>query len=125
MSAPILLVDDKRAVARLFELFLKRTLFADVPFLAAETLDAALDILKTTSPRAIFLDNYLPPYTHFAEPAEKIREACDAPIILTTASDLTELGCKDLPETLAGFLSKIDLSSETIEAAIAEVEAAG
>lgn len=115
VQAPVLLIDDRQAFGRLFELFFAQTRYGAHPFCFSMTLDKALSEIAALKPAVIFLDNYLPPYDDFRDPLRLLRQKTDAPIVLTTGSELSELGCDDLPDGLDAFLSKQALSASAIE----------
>lgn len=115
LSRSVLLIDDNETVGRLFGVFLQRTDFSDVRLICVTNVEDGLQVLDDVVPAVILLDNFLGLHRSYHEPLRLIREKCSAPVILVSGSELNELGHETIPPGLSGYISKADLTSESIE----------
>lgn len=89
-----------------------------MPLVCHLRLDDALETLKSLRPAVIVLDNYLGEYDSFHKPLDRIRKLTTCPVILLTGSDLAELGYADVPEGLAGYISKVCINAGKLNEAL-------
>jgi len=121
VSGKLLLIDDHQQIARIFQVFLEKTRHAAMAFEATLTLEQGLEIIKREVVSVIVLDNYLGLYENYEEPLRQIRSLTDAPVILLTGSELSEIGLSEVPDELAGYLWKVGLLPEHIESVLDEL----
>ena len=112
----IVLIDDNIRVGRLLSHLLKRTAATNSEFHSFTTLDDAKLHLEDTPADLVLLDNHLSSFDRFEQPLLQLRDIVSCPIVLISGSNLSDLGYDKLPDGLAGYLSKSELSVETLEA---------
>jgi DNA-binding response OmpR family regulator len=108
--APVLLVEDDPEVHRLMRICLEQ---AGYQVKSAYSGEDALEILRSTTPSVILLDNQLPGMDGFRT-CRQIRELFDLPIIMVTVMDQTDEKLLGLEVGADMYLSKPFLPDELV-----------
>lgn len=112
MSSSVLIVDDHKG----FRVWARAFLEAQGYRVVGEAADGAEAIIAVgrLRPDVVLLDVHLPDLDGF-EVARRIAEAAEAPaVVLVSSRELVEFGQRVAESGVRGFISKVDLSRETL-----------
>ncbi len=116
MSSSVLIVDDHKG----FRVWARAFLEAQGYRVVGEAADGAeaLSAAGRLRPDVVLLDVHLPDLDGF-EVARRVAEVPEAPaVVLVSSRELVEFGRRVAESGVRGFISKVDLSGETLRAVL-------
>jgi CheY-like chemotaxis protein len=115
----ILFIEDSASDRRIYRRFLEQAFAAKIHIFEAETAEAGLAACKKQCPDVIILDFKLPDLDGL-QVIEELRKFCDAPVIFITGQPMPLTQTQAYHRGVVKYLSKDFISSESLQAAVAE-----
>ncbi len=108
----VLVIDDHANVSKLVDAYLAKANMPDGLIDHASSLEIAIQKILAHEPKAVLLDNLLPPDFDFRVSLKALREVYAGPVILFSGEIPENIGQYEIDNSLAGVISKDEIGSE-------------
>lgn len=109
----VLVIDDHANVSKLVDAYLAKANMPDGLIDHASSLEIAIQKISAHEPKAVLLDNLLPPDFDFRVSLKALREVYTGPVILFSGEIPENIGQYEIDNSLAGIISKDDIGSDS------------